>query len=265
MLNKILKLERPLAILDCETSGLDPKVDRIIQLAITIHYQEKDPIAWSSLINPGIPILNRQHGITDEHVRESPPFKEHAASLAKHLLAADIGGFNVTFDIDFITNEMIRAEVEFKWNNHIIDGLQIYRLKRGHNLGNAFIEYGGEDGNPLPADTDLTKAHDAGFDVEMTEKVLRGQLLRYPNLPRTIPELAGFCWPKLENAVDEKGKIIWAGNDMAINFGKHRGKLLKNLDRYYMKWIIENDFPEEIKIIMKSALDGVFIKKEDWK
>lgn len=265
MLNKILQLTRSLAILDCETTGLDPKVDRIIQITVTMHYAEKDPIKWSTFVNPEISILNKQHGITNEMVEGFPPFREHAESLARALLKADIGGFHTQFDIDMITNEMIRSNVEFKWNNHIIDALQIYRLKRGHNLSNAFIEYGGENGHPLSADTDLTKAHDSDFDVYMTECVLRGQLLRYDKLPRTIPELSSFCFPRNENAVDAKGQIIWVGNDMAINFGKHRGKLLKDVDKFYMNWIIKNDFPEEIKIIMKSALDGIFIKKEDWK
>jgi len=260
MLNKILQLERPLAVLDCETTGINPKVDRIIQITVKIHYPEKDPIKWSTLVNPEIPILNKQHGITDEMVQGFPSFKEHAEGLAKHLLAADIDGYNVQFDIDFITNEMTRAGIEFKWSNYIIDSLQIYKLKRGHTLSNCYLEFGGEDGEPLPKDTDLTKAHDAEFDVHMTECALRGQLLRYNNLPRTIPELSEFCFPHPENAVDKTGKFVWVGLDAAFNFGKWRGRLLKDpACRSYLKWLSMADgFPDEVTEIAENALKGKF-------
>lgn len=262
MLNQILLLERPLAILDCETTGLSPEVDRIIQIAITIHYPDKDPIPWASLINPGIPIANHEHhGITDEHVKDAPSFQEHAEGLANYILASDIGGYNVLFDIGFLKAEMKRAGIAFEWKGHVIDPLLIYKIKRGHTLSNAYLEYGGENGEPI--NTPFEDAHDASADVRATEIVLRGQLLRHTNLPRTVAELAGFCFPRNENSIDETGKFIWVNGEAAFNFGKWRGKLLKDRQvRGYLGWIANvGEFSEEVKEIAQDALDGVFPEK----
>lgn len=262
MLNKILLLERPLAIFDCETTGLNPEVDRVIQIAVTIHYAEKDPISWVSFINPEMSIANHvHHGITDEHVKDAPPFRHHAVGLATHLLGSDLCGYNVNFDIGFVKAEMKRAGVQFDWKGHIIDPLLIYKIKRGHTLSNCFLEYGGEDGGPT--DTPFEDAHDAAADVKATEIVLRGQLLRHTNLPRTVRELSGFCFPKNENAIDETGKFVWAGDHAAFAFGKWRGKLLKDPSvRGYLKWIADvGEFSEEVKGIANAALLGVFPEK----
>jgi len=264
MLNKILQLERPLAILDCETTGLNAEVDRIVQIAVTIHYVDRDPIKWATLINPEVPILNHEHhGIKDEHVADAPTFSTHAAGLSKHLLGSDMGGYNVTFDINFVKAEMKRAGVEFDWKGHVIDPLQIYKVKRGHTLTNCYLEYGGENGEPLPPDTSVDDAHDAGFDVFMTERALMGQLLRHTNLPRTVKELAGFCFPRNENAIDETGKFVWVDGEAAFNFGKWRGKLLRDRQvRGYLNWIANvGEFSEEVKEIAQDALDGIFPEK----
>jgi len=263
MLNQILNLERPLAVLDLETTGLNPDIDRIVQIAITIHYPKKDPIAWSSLINPEIPIMNTgNHNITDAHVAEAPLFKIVAPALAPRMTDIDIAGYNVTFDINFLKAEMRRAGVTWGWNGHVIDALQIYRIKRGHTLSNAYIEFGGEDGSPLPPGSTFD-AHDAGNDVVATEIVLRGQLLRFSNLPRTVKELADFCFPHPINSVDATGKFVWVGEDIGFNFGKWRGKLLKDPQvRGYLHWIANvGDFSEEVKEIAQDALDGVFPEK----
>jgi DNA polymerase-3 subunit epsilon len=266
MLNKILNLTRPLAILDCETTGLNPEVDRIFQLAVHFHYPielGREPREWSTLFNPEIPILNSEHhGFTDEDVKDAPVFKHFSNDLARYLLDSDVGGYNVAFDISFIKAEMKRAEVAFPWEGFIIDPLQIYKIQRGHTLTNAFLEYGGENGQPtnIPFDN----AHDAGADVKATEIVLRGQLLRHSNLPRTVGELSNFCFPRNANAIDQTGKFVWLGEDAAFNFGKWRGKLLKDRAvRGYLHWIANvGEFTPEVKEIAQDALDGIFPVKK---
>lgn len=284
MLNQILKLERPLVIFDFETTGLDAEVDRVIQLGITFHFPDKDPVSRATLIDPETPILNDQHGITDEDIRmchkckdpeavhpkadcqiyaKCPTFRALAPDLARRLINVDLGGYNVNFDIKFMKAEMKRAGVPWAWDGHIVDPLQIYRFKRGHTLTNCYLEFGSEDGTPLPKDTKVEDAHDAGADVRMTETALRGQLLRFPDLPRTVKELADFCFPHPENAVDKTGKFVWLNGEAAFNFGKWRGRLLRDPScRGYLKWMGSGDFSDEVKDICNSAVDGDFPVKE---
>lgn len=287
MLNKILKLERPLIVFDLETTGLNPDIDRIIQIAITKHYVDKEPLAWSAIVDPEIPIQNYgKHKITegdiigcqkckreakyhpDEECEEHipiPKFREIAPALAPKITDVDICGYNVKdFDIKFVKAEMKRAGVEWNWTGHIVDPLHIYRMRRGHTLSNCYQEFGGAGGYPMPAGTSIEDAHDARFDVKMTETSLFGQLERYPDLPRTIKELSAFCFPHPENAVDDAGKFVWVGQDAAFNFGKWRGKLLKDPQtRSYLKWMSTvGEFSDEVKEIAGDALLGIFPEKK---
>jgi DNA polymerase-3 subunit epsilon len=261
MLNKILELTRPLTVFDFETTGLDPEVDRIIQIGMTKHYPDKDPISWSTLVDPEIPILNSdKHGITDEMVQGKPKMAEIAPKLAPQI-GIDLGGYNVAFDIRFARAEFKRCGVEWDVRGLIIDPIQIYKAKRGHTLSNAYIEYGGEDGNPLPPGTTLDGAHDAGIDVWATEVVIRGQLLRHKDIPRTIEALSAFCFPRPENSVDQAGKLIWVKDDVVLTFGKWKGKRLQEVNRGYLKWLSESDFPPDFKLIIIKALAGEFPRK----
>lgn len=50
-----------------------------------------------------------------------------------------------------------------------------------------------------------------------------------------------------------------AATDALIKFGKHNGLLLTNIvkkDPGYMNWILENDFPSELKDVVRVVLAG---------
>lgn len=283
MLNKFLRLTRPLVVFDLETTGLDPKKDRICQMGITMHYVNRDPIKWCSLIDPEIPILNSgKHHITDADIQACtkchrtydqheenpticekftavPKFREVAPVLAPKITNVDLCGYNpANFDVLFMKAEMQRAEVAWPWEGYIIDPLQIYRMRRGHTLVNCYLEFGGPGGWPLPPDTKVDEAHDAGFDVYMTEVSLRGQLLRFPDLPRTVAELSAFCFPHPENSVDSAGRFVWVNGKAAFNFGKWRGKFLQDPQvRHYLRWMVnDGEFSDEVKGICEDVLNG---------
>ena len=56
------------------------------------------------------------------------------------------------------------------------------------------------------------------------------------------------------------GKILMAEGGLTLNFGKHRGKLLYNVarnteDKEYLKWILEQDFDDDLKKIIRDELN----------
>jgi DNA polymerase-3 subunit epsilon len=255
MLNKILKLERPLAMFDLETTGINAASERIVQIAVTMHYPDKDPKVWMTLVNPEKPILNSGvHRITDDMVRDSPKFRDIAPVLAPSLLKADFGGQNVKgFDIPFLKAEMQRAGVPFPWDNDVIDTVLIARLMIPHTLANLYKRF--VDKNGMPENT----AHDAANDVQYTEQVLAGMLTEFENIPRTVPELAEFCIGRSADAIDKEGKFIWINDEPCINFGKHKGTPLKRVDKGYLVWMINTpNFPDDAIIIAGDALNGKF-------
>jgi len=253
-LAKILTLTRPLGIFDLETTGFDPVKDRIIQIGITAHDPDKEPVRWKTLINPGVPILNSDaHHITDEMVKDAPTFQAIASALVPRMLNIDLGGHNVRFDVDFFRAQCERVNVPWRWKGHMIDTVIIQRVMRPNSLSNLYEDYEKEP---------LVDAHDAGVDVQATEIVFEGQLRRWPDMPRSVAELSALCFPKNPNAIDADGKLVWNDNGEAcIAFGKwaKNGPVsLKTLDRGYMRWVIGAEFPKEVKDILQAALMGVY-------
>lgn len=253
-LGTILKLERPLGVLDLETTGLNPKTDRIIQIGLTIHYPNKPPVAWGTLVNPEIPIVNQGHTIVDADVQGKPTWKQIGPALAPRITNIDFLGANAkNFDVPFVQAEMERAGVIWDWKGHIIDILNIFRIKNPHNVMNAFKRYVDAGG--------FSGAHDAENDVAATEQILFAQLTEHVDIPRTVKELADFCYPRPNNAIDAGGKFIWVDGEAVCNFGGpkgHRGTKLKNIPESYLQWMLRSDFPDDVRAIVMNALNGQF-------
>ena len=92
-----LKLERPLAFLDLETTGVNTSKDKIIEIAIIKINTDNSREKYEQRINPGIPIpleTSEIHGIYDYDVINSPSFKDVAGDIKTFLEGCDLGGFN---------------------------------------------------------------------------------------------------------------------------------------------------------------------------
>jgi DNA polymerase-3 subunit epsilon len=265
-----LRLERPLTVVDLETTGFDPDKDRIIQISLTVHYPTREPIPYSTLINPGRPITNsaESHKITDDMVQGYPTWEELGPMLAPKMINIDIMGYNVDFDIKFLRGQMKRIGVNWPWAGHVVDAFEILKKVSPRTLANAYREYGGENGEPLPRDTKLEGAHNAAIDVAATELVLRGQLLRHTHLPRTVKELQDFCFPDKGDWIDSKGKFKFVDGVPCITFGKYvkntGGKPvpMKAVELNYWKFILGSDFEPEMKEIAAAALMGTYPIKQ---
>lgn len=83
-------------------------------------------------------------------------------------------------------------------------------------------------------------------DAKATLRVLQKQLEIHNELiPDEIEELDQFCQGD-KKRVDFAGKLYEKEEEVYWNFGKHKGKLVKEtLD--YAEWAIGRDFPENTK------------------
>src|SRR5438270_14068809 len=85
---KNITLDRPLAVLDLETTGVDPKLDRIIEVSVLKLLPGGGHDHRTRRVNPGVPIppeATAVHGITDDDVADSPTFRAIAPSFSKYL------------------------------------------------------------------------------------------------------------------------------------------------------------------------------------
>jgi DNA polymerase III epsilon subunit family exonuclease len=107
--------EQSLAIVDLETTGGDPRVDRITEIGVVL-IDGMTRREWSSLVNPGVSIpsnIQRFIGITDAMVADAPRFADLAGELAALLQGRLFIAHNARFDHGFLRNEFARLGVSF--------------------------------------------------------------------------------------------------------------------------------------------------------
>ncbi|MCL1887544.1 MAG: 3'-5' exonuclease, partial [Kiritimatiellaeota bacterium] len=101
-----VKLDRPLCVFDIESTGINPRFDRVVELSMIRLDPGGAEDAMSWLLNPGVPIPEETtaiHGITDEAVRDCPRFDDVAEEVRAFIGNSDLGGFNITrFDLPLL-------------------------------------------------------------------------------------------------------------------------------------------------------------------
>src|SRR3954466_8085400 len=94
---KNIPLDRPLAVLDLETTGTDTKIDRIVEVSVLKLSPGGQADHRTRRGNPGVaipPEATAVHGITDDDVADCPAFRAIAPGLARFLDGCDLCGFN---------------------------------------------------------------------------------------------------------------------------------------------------------------------------
>ncbi len=250
-----LKLERPLAFFDIESTGTSPRADRIVELAVIKLMPDHTTESHSFRVNPGIPIpaeTTAIHGISDEDVRDCPSFAEVAPAVARVFENCDLAGYNVLrFDIPMLVEEFVRAGIKTDLAlRPVVDAQRIYHRREPRDLAAALAFYCQEM---------HLNAHSAEADVWATIRVLQGQLRKYRDLPDDVRQLDQYCNPRDPRWVDRSGKLIWKDGAVALNFGKRKGERLRDLvenDMNFVKWILRSDFPRDMREIVVGMTEG---------
>ena len=102
--NTITKLS-DYVVLDLETTGLKPGVDKIIEIGMVKVADGKPCDTFSSLINPEKPIptrITKITGITNKDAAVAPLFSAIASQIASFLGTSLILGHNIGFDLSFL-------------------------------------------------------------------------------------------------------------------------------------------------------------------
>jgi len=251
---KNLTLERPLAVIDLETTGLNPQMDRIVEISVLKIHLAGERQHRTRRVNPGIPIppeARAVHGIGDADVAGEPTFREIAAGLLAFLDSCDLCGYNLKkFDLRLLCAEFQRAGLTFPLDGRaVLDPLEIYHAMERRDLTSAVRFYLGREHHG---------AHSAAADVLATAEVLDAMLARYEDLPRTAAGLQLHF--KDPNAVDSEGKFTRVEGQIRFNFGKFRGQLLEAVaqnDPGYLTWFLGQDFAEDAKRVVNEVLKQV--------
>lgn len=101
------------AVLDVETTGTRPSDgDRVTDVAVVLVQGTRRELVYESLVNPGMaipPWITSMTGISDDMVREAPPFDRIADDLLQVLSGRVFTAHNARFDWGFIDAEVKRT------------------------------------------------------------------------------------------------------------------------------------------------------------
>ena len=253
-----LRLKRPLAFIDLETTGTNLACDHIIEIAIVRLNVDNTRQIKRKLLNPGVPIpagSTDVHGYTDEMVKDAPTFKQVANEIKQFIENCDLCGYNSNrFDVPMLVEEFLRAGLEFDISHRkLVDVQKIFHQMEQRTLAAAYRFY---------CDKNLDGAHTAEADAVATWEVLEAQITRYPQLGESVETILGFLGE--DQVVDLARRFVMEKGIEVFNFGKHKGKpvaeILKAEPQYY-DWMMKGEFPLHTKQKLTEILNRTLLKK----
>lgn len=223
--------ERPFMALDIETTGLNWRTDRIVQVGYAIVQPDGEvECTWSTVVDPGIEIPDEStaiHGITTQRAREdgiatdaalSPVAAEIADGLATYQPdGMPVVMFNAGFDWPFIVSESARCRVPFPvgasiLDPYVIDGM-ISRRRGSRKLVDQCRHY------EVPFDGD---AHDAAADALAAGRLMRRLVEVEPKL--TEHTLASLYLRQAQGAEQRRASYVdWRRSQGDASFDSHAG------------------------------------------
>ena len=268
-----LKLTKPLAFFDLETTGTDVGKDKIVEISILKVHPDNTQETYTKRINPEITIPEKTiaiHGITNEDVKDAPTFPQVAGEINQFLKNCDLAGYNcLKFDVPLLVEEFLRADMDFDIDNRrVIDIQNIFHKMEPRTLHAAYRFY---------CEKDLSNAHSAEADTIATYEILKAQLERYHEQPyhdkkgnktypvqndtNTLHEFSHY-----HRSADLVGQIIYDEDGIEVfNFGKHKGRAVRDVFKKnpaYYDWMMKADFPLYTKKLITSIKLREFNKGE---
>jgi DNA polymerase III subunit epsilon len=223
-------------LLDLETTGATPLVDRITEIALIRYENGIETQRWQTLVNPETlipPFIQQLTGITDQMVSNAPTFKQLAGQLLDYLDDAVLCAHNARFDHGFLKNEFKRIGINLRQKVLCTVKLsrKLYPQHRSHGLDAIISRH----------DIHCSARHRAMGDVEVlaafissaaqelgSDKVsdTASQLLKGPTIP------SGLDAALLEELPESSGVYLFYGeNQLPLYIGKSvniRGRVLSH-------------------------------------
>lgn len=220
--------------LDCETTGLDPEQDRIIEVAAVRFTLNEILGSFESLVDPECPIPDSSiaiHHITQDMVSGKPKIKDVLSSLLEVIRGHIIIGHGILFDMQLVANAAKRANIPCKiLNNLSLDTLRMARL------------YGESPVNSLEQlrkhfNIQSEGAHRAMSDVVVNMEVFKQLAKHYRNTKELFSALSRPILFKI------------------MPLGKHKGRQLRDIPLDYLLWAARQGFDDDLLYSLRSEIN----------
>ncbi len=189
-------------MVDTETTGTDPKMADLVEIAAVRIKGGKVTDKWSTLVNPGRSVFGHQvHGITDKDLKGAPSPKEAAETFLAFAGKATLVGHSIGFDLGFI--EAAKGDGFRFAQDSYLDTLVLARegfpgFSESYKLTDLAKFFGIE----------LTSNHRALPDAEATAELLLAFAGDLPNRIETLHDgIAGSIRAYKKEGSDPKGLL----------------------------------------------------------
>jgi len=153
-------------VIDIETTGINPKNDRILEIGIIEIENWKIINEFSTLLNPNVKISENAykiHKISEKMLIDAPTFEEISNFLREKLNGSLVFGYKcLKFDLKFINYELLRVNripvfpivIDLSYLNDFFKVKSLYQM--GKRIG-----------------IKISKKHRALFDAKITFKIVK--------------------------------------------------------------------------------------------
>jgi len=226
--------EEVFVCLDCETTGLDPHEDRIIEVAAICFTMNEVLGSFESLINPERPIPESSieiHHISEKMVADKPKIKDVLPELLKLIGQKVIIGHGIGFDIQLVVNAASRCNHHCSiLQNPSLDTLRMARL------------YGESPVNSLEQlrrhfNIQYEGAHRAMSDVLVNMEVFKKLAKDYRNTKHIFEALSK--------------PILFK----QMPLGKHKGRPMREVPLDYLLWAAGKDFDQDLLYTLRTEIN----------
>ncbi len=219
--------------LDCETTGLTPETDQIIEIALVKFSFEQVMDSYETLIDPQLPINPESiaiHHITDDMVKGKPKVQEILPKVIEFVGKHIIVGHGINNDIAFLCSAAKQHQIPCNLHAHVyIDTLRLARL------------YGESPINSLEKLRQHFNIAEEGAHRAMSDVVVNIEVFKYlAHRYKTTEELL----QRLKSPIMLK----------TMPLGKHKGRPFSEIPVEYLRWASHQNFDQDLLFSIKTEL-----------
>lgn len=218
---------------DCETTGLEPNNDRVIEVAVSKFTFSEVIETFETLIDPERPIPQSTieiHHISDEMVKGKPKAAEIMPKVLKLIGNHIIIGHGIQLDVNFIAEECKRSSIPCNLTkNRYLDTLRMARL------------YGETPVNSLQKLRQHFNIAEEGAHRAMSDVIVNIEVFKYLSEGfKTTNDL----FKRLEKPIQLK----------VMPLGKYKGRPFSDIPIEYLQWAAHKDFDQDLLFSIRTEL-----------